>query len=162
MFIKTSLWALMLGSMNLQELKYGYIMDTSVGGFPSHLHICSLVYNKSWPKHHSCHLHVLNIHMRGLYFTSSPLNGFAALRHSHTQTHSTSGKGFSYFLSVQEKKLFFYIWTEKLSFYNTWMKSAYLWLLTLSDCTCICRSFLVTNLDSFCSHSTGWNFMRLK
>lgn len=121
MFIKRSLWALMLGSMNLQELKYGYRMDISVGVFPSHLHICSLVYNKSWPNYHSCHLHILNIHMRGLCFASSPVKGFAAPGHTHTHTQSWWKGVFLFSLSTGEK-IIFLIWAEKLPFYNICMK----------------------------------------
>lgn len=73
MFIKTSLWALMLESINLLELKYGYRKDISVGGFPVPLHICSFVYGNSQYNHHFSSLHALNIHIRGLYFTSSPV-----------------------------------------------------------------------------------------
>lgn len=169
MFIETSLWALMLRRTNLQELKYGYRMDISLGGFPAPLHICSLVYNKSWQNHHSCSLHILNIHMTALYFASSPVYGFTCSRKKKTtnlQQWRGGGVGWCS-LSVQKKQ-----WClsasglKKLWFCNVASfepKSAYwlLWVLTLSDYICIYQTCLEPGLWSFCFHFTGWNLVRL-
>lgn len=132
MFIKKSLRALLLGSMNLQELKYGYRMDISMGGFPSHLHICSLVYNKSWPNYHSCHLHVLSIYMRGLYFASSPVKGFAAPGHTHT---ALVEGGFLIFFKHRRKNYFFTSGLKNIHFVIFVWKSVY--LLLWAFCTLI-------------------------
>lgn len=112
MFIETSLWALMLSRTNLQELKYGYRMYISVGGFPAPLHICSLVYNKSWQNHHSCTLHVLSIHMTALYFASSPVYGFTCSRTKKKNLQQWKVGGLFSF-STEETMTFISIWAEK-------------------------------------------------
>lgn len=81
----------MLESINLLELKYGYRKDISVGGFPVPLHICSFLYGKSQYNHHSSSLHALNIHIRGLYFTSSPVNGFVCSKRKKKKKSSGMG-----------------------------------------------------------------------